>query len=260
MQQYPEALGLLLGTTASVAAFHTVVGVDHYVPFAVLRRAYGWSRGKMLSVTLLCGLGHCLSSVLLAWASVWLAREATSFDALQSLRGTLASWLMVAFGLALGVYGLRAARQGQRHSHVHVHAGGEIHVHGHDHHEEHAHVHVAGAALGVEQRADLAAAAPMATKLSRPGVTFWWLFVIFVLGPCEALIPLCVFAAARHGMRGAMVVTLLFTSVTTATMLVMTTLVAAGYGRLKFPWIERYGVALSGLVIVLAGTLTMVGL
>lgn len=253
---------MLLGTTAGLAAFHTVVGVDHYVPFAVLRRAYGWSRGKMLSVTLLCGLGHCLSSVVLAWASVWLAREATAFDALQELRGTLASWLMVAFGVALALYGVRAARQGHRHSHVHVHADGEAHVHEHDHHEAHAHAHGAPqlSAGAVRTGPPAASAAGPDRGRNHRRATFWWLFVIFVLGPCESLIPLSVFAAARHGMDGALIVTLVFTGITTATMLVMTTLAAAGYGRLRAPWIERYGVALSGLVIVLAGALTMVGL
>ena len=38
---------------------------DHWVPFAALSRARGWSGGRTLRVTLLCGFGHVTVSALL---------------------------------------------------------------------------------------------------------------------------------------------------------------------------------------------------
>ena len=54
---------------------------------------------------------------------------------------------------------------------------GTVHDHTHDHHESHAHMHEAPA--------------------GRTNLTPWALFIIFVLGPCEPLIPLFVLPASR---------------------------------------------------------------
>ena len=47
---------VLLGTTASLAALHAVLGVDHSLPFIVLGRARGWSlkARRLLRILLAC--------------------------------------------------------------------------------------------------------------------------------------------------------------------------------------------------------------
>ena len=58
------SLEVLLFSAASIGFVHTLIGIDHSLPFVVLGRARGWSLRKVWSITFLCGFGHVLSSVL----------------------------------------------------------------------------------------------------------------------------------------------------------------------------------------------------
>ncbi len=49
---------VLLWTAASLGLLHTLLGPDHYLPFAMMARAGRWSRAKTAFITLACGLGH----------------------------------------------------------------------------------------------------------------------------------------------------------------------------------------------------------
>ena len=60
-----STLFLLLVSAASIGFFHTIMGPDHYFPFIVMSRSGQWSSTKTIWVTILCGFGHVLSSVLL---------------------------------------------------------------------------------------------------------------------------------------------------------------------------------------------------
>ena len=61
---------ILIATAASIGFFHTILGPDHYLPFIVMSRSGKWSVKKTMLVTLLCGLGHVLSSILLGVAGI----------------------------------------------------------------------------------------------------------------------------------------------------------------------------------------------
>ena len=52
-------------TAGSIAFMHTISGPDHYLPFVVLSKARNWSKIKTTWITILCGIGHVGSSVLL---------------------------------------------------------------------------------------------------------------------------------------------------------------------------------------------------
>ena len=81
----------------------------------------------------------------------------------------------------------------------------------------------------------------------------WIVFVIFVLGPCEPLIPLLMYPAARQSVAGVLLVTVVFGIVTVCTMLVTVATVTLGLGRLKFRRFERFGHALAGSTILACG-------
>ena len=49
--------GALALTAATVGSLHSVAP-DHWVPFAAVARARGWSAARTTRVTLLCGFGH----------------------------------------------------------------------------------------------------------------------------------------------------------------------------------------------------------
>ena len=88
--------------------------------------------------------------------------------------------------------------------------------------------------------------------LVRRTTVFWSLYAVFVLGPCEPLVPL-MFAASSWEWQGVAGVALLFTAVTLATMLVM---VHAGSGvarRYSFMMSERLAHVMAGGIITATG-------
>ena len=58
-------LTILLGAAFAMGFVHTILGPDHYLPFIVMSRARKWKMPKTVVITLLCGLGHVLGSILL---------------------------------------------------------------------------------------------------------------------------------------------------------------------------------------------------
>jgi nickel/cobalt transporter (NicO) family protein len=228
----PRDLYLLAVTAASIGLIHTVAGPDHYLPFIVMAKARKWSMAKTAWITFLCGLGHIGSSVALGLIGVALGLAVSRLEGLESFRGNLAGWALIAFGLVYLVWGVRRAIKNQPHAHLHFHKDGSEHVHAHAHHDEHTHVHER------EQKVNL---------------TPWILFTIFVLGPCEPLIPLVMYPAAQHSTAGLIVVTAVFGSVTILTMLGIVLLSSFGINLLPMGKVERYSHALAGGSILLCG-------
>lgn len=220
---------ILIGAAVSVAFVHTIAGPDHYLPFVAMARAGSWRRAKTLWITALCGLGHVGSSLLLAALGVLVFRGADHFLDFEGFRGDLAAWGLIVFGLLYALWGLRRARHGHTHTHRHVHVDGHAHEHRHTHAEGHVHKH------------------------DGPGIGPWALFIVFVLGPCEPLIPMIVYASAEAGTGAAIAVAATFTLVTIATMLGIVVLILGGVERLKMPRLERFQHVLAGLVILACG-------
>ena len=81
----------------------------------------------------------------------------------------------------------------------------------------------------------------------------WVLFTIFVFGPCEPLIPLVMYPAAKHNWLAVAVVTALFSLMTIATMLVAVLIGYAGLSKLSFKPLERYSHAMAGGALLACG-------
>ncbi len=226
-----ELVALII-TAASIGFFHTILGPDHYLPFVMMSWARKWSLAKTTLVTFLCGLGHIGSSVLLGLIGVSLGLAVKKLQFAESLRGNLAAWLLIAFGFVYLVWGLRRAYRNQPHRHVHTHKLGLLHTHTHKHHTQHLHVHDEKSALSV---------------------TPWILFVIFVFGPCEPLIPILMYPAAKNSLFGLVVVTCVFSIVTIATMLGVVLLSVAGVDFIRLPRMQRFSHAIAGATICLCG-------
>lgn len=233
-----DSLLFLAGSAAAVGAVHTALGPDHYLPFIALARARGWSAARTATITVLCGLAHVGSSLLLGLGGVLLGSALFHLERVEAMRGDIAAWLMLGFGLAYAVWGLRQALRGVPHSHAHVHADGTAHDHGHDHHREHLHPHV-----------------------ERTGaLTGWTLFLIFAFGPCEPLIPLLFYPAATGGAGQIAVIVAVFAAATLATMLAMVFAGLAFDPRRAFPRLARWEHALAGGVVALCGAAMVAGL
>lgn len=223
-------LNALVITAASIGFFHTLLGPDHYLPFVMMAWSRKWSRAKTALITLLCGLGHVGSSVVLGLVGVAAGLAVKKLEVVESTRGNVAAWLLIAFGLAYLVWGLRRAYRRQPHTHGHDHAVGSAHTHRHDHHGEHAHVH-----------SDKASVAP------------WALFVIFVFGPCEPLIPILMYPAAKNSLFGLVLVTCVFGIVTIGTMLGVVLVSAAGVNTVAMSRLQRFSHVIAGATILLCG-------
>lgn len=227
----PSSLSWFAGLAAAIAFTHTLLGPDHYLPLAVTARAGRWSLWRTLGVVTLCGTGHVLSSLLLGVIGIAAGVSVARLEGIESWRGDLAAWALLAFGLCYAVWGVRRAARDVEHSHLHAHADGTLHVHEHGHHAEHLHPHAGGG--------------------SQRSVSSWVLFSIFLLGPCEPLIPVLMYPAARGGLAEALVVAAVFGVVTLLTMLAATAAAWFGLARIapRFQGVERWSHAIAGVLV-----------
>ena len=220
-------LSVLVITAASIALVHTVIGPDHYLPFIVIARARKWSLLKTTWITILCGIGHVGSSIVIGTIGIAAGYGIAHLEGFEGIRGNLAAWLFLVFGLGYMAYGFYRASSKKPHKHIHLHDDGTTHVHEHVHADEHSHYH-------------------------KPNITPWILFTIFVFGPCEPLIPLMMLPASDRYTFGMIMVALVFSLVTIATMVVMVTLASYGLKFVKLGKVERYTHAIAGATIALS--------
>ncbi len=226
-----EAIPVLAATAAMIGFFHTLFGPDHYLPFIVMSKARDWKLAKTLWITFLCGLGHVLSSVVFGLIGVAFGLALGKLEAFEAFRGNLAAQALVIFGFTYCIWGIHRALKNKPHSHAHVHDGNVNHSHPHSHTHEHAHPH------GADKKT----------------LTPWVLFTIFVLGPCEPLIPLIMYPAAEHSVAGMVVVAGIFAMTTVGTMLAVVLVSAWGIGFVKLGAVERFSHALAGAAICFSG-------
>jgi sulfite exporter TauE/SafE len=235
-------IGILLVTAASIGCLHTVLGPDHYVPFVAMGAARKWNRRKTLWVTAWCGVGHVLGSVALGALGLAVGLSLEKLTWFEAFRGDVAAWLLTGFGLAYMAWGLKNAIRSRPHFHHHGHADGTFHTHTHGHEGLHLHPH-----LRPHPHPH-----PHASGTAK-SITPWALFVIFILGPCEPLIPLLMYPAAQHSVWGTIAVVMAFGTATIATMLTVVYLSQRGIERLPFDSVERYSHALAGAALSLCG-------
>ena len=226
-------LGLLVLTAASIGFLHTLLGPDHYLPFVAMSAARGWTTRRTLLVTALCGMGHVLGSVVIGTIGIGVGVSLYRLEWLEGARGDTAAWLLTGFGLAYMAWGLKKAWRSRPHTHQHVHGDGTLHRHEHGHEGGHLHPHV--------------------DALKGRSITPWALFVIFVLGPCEPLIPVLMYPAFQHSIWGTVAVVMAFGAATLATMLVVVYLAIRGLERLSLASAERYSHALAGAALSFCG-------
>ncbi len=200
----------LLGGAVSVGSLHSLAP-DHWVPFAALARAQGWPVRKTALVTFLCGFGHVTVSALLGLLGLLFGRQV--FERIGQRMESVAGLLLVGFGLAYGLWGLKRA------------VGRKVHGHPHARYD---HVHDPSRA------------------------TAWSLFLLFSADPCVAVIPL-LFAAAPLGAAGTVALVLLYEAATIGTMIPLVLSARAGAVRLRLPFLDRWGDAVAGGVIAVTG-------
>lgn len=220
---------LLTITAASIGFIHTLIGPDHYLPFIMMAKAGKWSKFKTIWLTILCGIGHVMSSVVLGIVGIAAGIALNHLEIIESTRGEIAGWALITFGFLYMIWGIKKAYVNKPHSHVHVQNDGTYVNHAHTHEGKHEH--------STEKRS----------------LTPWILFVVFVLGPCEPLIPLVMFPAAQHSTAGIALVSGVFGLVTIGTMVLVVTASLWGLNFLPLGKVEKFSHAFAGFAIFASG-------
>ncbi len=223
---------VLMMTAAGAGFIHTVLGPDHYLPFILIGKARNWNISKVLLLTLVCGIGHIIGSLVLGVAGVFMGIGLDKLEFVESVRGNIAAWALIAFGLVYAIWGLRKALKNKSHSHTHFHSDGTLHQHTHNHTKSHSHVH---------------------ESTDSKNITPWVLFIIFVLGPCEVLIPLLMYPAAQYSVSGVFQVTLVFGVTTILTMLGVVLVSSYGIQLIPTKKLGLYTHFIAGIMVFISG-------
>ncbi|MEK7264420.1 MAG: hypothetical protein AAB071_07930 [Bacteroidota bacterium] len=201
-----DSFSLLLFSTVSIAIVHSFAP-DHWLPFVMIGKAQNWSKQKMFLYVSVAAIGHVGSSIALGSIGISLGFASEILQGFESTRGQIGLYLLIGFGIAYALWGLK-------------------HAHHHHHH-----------AFDFDNK-----------KI----VTLWTLFAIFVLGPCEPLIPL-MFLGSSFGWSGIALISLLFGGITLLMMLLQSFLGYAGMQLINHRFAEKYSHTFAGLVITLTG-------
>lgn len=235
-----SSLYLLSFTAISLGFIHTILGPDHYVPFIAISKARQWNIWKTYLISFLCGLGHVLSSVILGCIGIFLGITVQKLEWIEGVRGDVAAWFLLVFGILYTIYGIKQIFRGKIHTHLHTYGeDGVVHKHAHNHVNKHMHVY---------------------DNLVQPNITPWVLFIIFVFGPCEPLIPILMYPALQHNILDVVVVSFLFSVVTITTMLIMITIGYFGLSFFKLNVLQKYSHALAGSAIICCAIFIFLGL
>jgi sulfite exporter TauE/SafE len=219
----------LIVAAITIACLHTLTGPDHYLPFIALSKSRGWSFGKTIFWTILCGCGHIWSSVLLGLGGAAIGWSLSKISWLESVRGGLAGWAMLAFGLVYCIWGVYRAKKDRAHKHFDLDNEGSLYVFEHQH----------GKAVAPKERHK---------------VTPWVMFIIFLLGPCEPMIPLLFYPAVKNSWSDMLILILVYTFFTLVIMLIMVITGYYGISLLRTDKLERYMHAIGGFTLLICGT------
>ena len=199
----------------SIGSLHSLAP-DHWVPIAAIARARNWSKGKALRVAFLCGFGHVTVSVFLGLLALLFGAQL--FQSIGERMVSVAGLLMIGFGVAYAIWGLR---------HTFAHR-----LHGH-HHHHYDHVH------------------------DPSSVSVWSLFLIYCADPCVAVIPI-LFAAAPLSTVETISIVVAYEVATVGAMVILVGVAQSGAQLFKGKWIERFGDAIAGGLIVATGIMVAI--
>ena len=108
------SIWILIVSTVSIAFLHSLAP-DHWMPFAAIGRAKKWSKPKLLWITFVSGLGHVGSSIAFSVIGILLGFSLSKLKGIEGHRGEIALWLLIGFGIAYMIWGLKKARDEQHH-------------------------------------------------------------------------------------------------------------------------------------------------
>jgi nickel/cobalt transporter (NicO) family protein len=231
----------LIVAAAGVGFGHAILP-DHWVPMAVLGRTRRYPASRVARLSGLAGVAHVLVSVLLGGVIIAVGLQFRS--TVQHAQAAIVGTLLIVTGIGFLV--LELSGHGHHH-HDHEH---DDHDHEHDRgdheHDEHdragQHHHDALEGEGGTVRGLAAVMVPFGAAAS----------------PDLTILP--VFLAATASGAGAAVGSLVaFAAVTITTVVSLTLLATFGGYQVHGQWLERWGNAITALVLITIGVLVAAG-
>lgn len=106
---------VLLASAVSVAFFHSLAP-DHWLPFVALAKSSRWKIPHLAGIATLAGIGHVTSSLLIGVIGLGAGWAVHRMEGVEAFRGSVAIWLLIGFGMAYALWGLKHAQ----HPHPHL--------------------------------------------------------------------------------------------------------------------------------------------
>ena len=105
-----NSLWVLLVSTVTIAFLHALAP-DHWMPFAAIGKAQKWSKLKLLGITFISGVGHVGISIIFSVIGILLGFSLSRLKSIEGHRGEIALWLLIGFGIAYMLWGIKKARE-----------------------------------------------------------------------------------------------------------------------------------------------------
>jgi len=228
-------LTTVAATGFTVAFLHAAIPT-HWLPFVLVARARGWSRGKALAVTALAGIGHVLLTSLLGLVIAFFGFE------LDENFGEAFPW--IAGGLLILFACFYLWRQVTGRGILHHHPPGSAH-----HADEHC-----GHERGNSHWQEELKGTPIVSKQAGEWAAISGLFVMLTLSPCEGFLPVYL-SGVQFGWRGFFLLSAILAVATLAGMTLFTWLALVGFERFRLKVFERYEAGLLALLFAVLGVL-----
>lgn len=213
----------LLVAAAGVGFGHAVLP-DHWVPLAVVGRTQRYPLRKLARLSGVAAVAHVFVSIVLGAVIVAVGLQFRS--QLASAQDTIIGLLLIGTGVAFALFELTGLGHGHNHSHDHPH--------------RHAH----GTGAGPSRLGSIAAITVPFGAAASPDLTILPVFL----------------AATAVGTGTAIGSVAVFGAVTIATIVALTVSAAAGGYQVRGEWLERWGNAITAVVLIVIGALVLAGL
>jgi nickel/cobalt exporter len=223
----------LFAAAAGVGFGHAILP-DHWVPLAVLGRARRYPLSKVARLSGLAGVAHVLLSIALGAVIIAIGLQFRS--SIQTAQDTIIGCLLIATGLGFIAFEVTGHGHGpDGHSHDgHSHAGQN---HDHDDRDGGKRVRERGRVRGLA-----AVMVPFGAAAS-PDLTILPVFL----------------AATTVGVGTAIGSVVIFAAVTIGTIVGLTLTAAKGSYQIRGQWLDRWGNAITAVVLLVIGGLVLTG-
>lgn len=217
----------LLAASAGVAFGHAILP-DHWLTLAALGRTRRYPLARMVRLSGLAGVAHVLMSIVLGGVLIAIGLQLRSV--MQDAQDIIVGCLLISTGVGFILLELTG------HGHSHDSEHGHSHAHPHP---PHTHPEASDAK---GKRSAIAIIVPFGAAAS-PDLTILPVFL----------------AATTAGVATALSSLLIFAAVTVLTIVGLTLLACFGGYRIGGRWLERWGNAMTALVMLVIGALVLTG-